>query len=209
MTARDRFEGRASTARRLGVTTTVAAVLTISTGIAAVAAAQPATPRAGRPNTSSAAVSAALPGAGHARRAHRARRARVQARHGGSLVLTVFDRHDCPPAATACADLTRHMTWLQAKGKVSFGPVRMEPGKPGTQHATPRGTFHVSWKAGPDFRSNIYHESMPWATFFATGGIAFHGGALTNWSHGCIHLTVANAHYYQEHLPVGAEVVVF
>jgi len=50
---------------------------------------------------------------------------------------------------------------------------------------------------------------MPWATFFAPGGVAFHGGSLTSWSHGCVHLTVANAHYYQEHLPIGAEVVVF
>ena len=50
---------------------------------------------------------------------------------------------------------------------------------------------------------------MPWATFFAAGGIAFHGGSLTKWSHGCVHLTTPNAHYYNEHLPIGAEVVVF
>jgi hypothetical protein len=50
---------------------------------------------------------------------------------------------------------------------------------------------------------------MPWATFFASGGIAFHGGSLTEWSHGCVHLTDVNAHYYNEHLPIGAEVVVF
>ncbi len=57
--------------------------------------------------------------------------------------------------------------------------------------------------------SDIYHEAMPWATFFAAGGIAFHGGSLTQWSHVCLHLTMANAHYYNVHLPVGAEVVVF
>jgi lipoprotein-anchoring transpeptidase ErfK/SrfK len=50
---------------------------------------------------------------------------------------------------------------------------------------------------------------MPWATFFAAGGIAFHGGSLTQWSHGCVHLALANARYYNVHLPVGAEVVVF
>ena len=76
-------------------------------------------------------------------------------------------------------------------------------------HQTPQGTFYVSWKAGPAFFSDIYHEAMPWATFFAAGGIAFHGGSLTQWSHGCVHLTVANARYYNVHLPVGAEVVVF
>ena len=50
---------------------------------------------------------------------------------------------------------------------------------------------------------------MPWATFFETGGIAFHGGSLTQWSHGCVHLSVPDARYYNVHLPVGAEVVVF
>jgi hypothetical protein len=126
-----------------------------------------------------------------------------------SLALTAFDRHSCPAKATACVDLTRHITWLQADGQVTFGPVRAEPGPPGSAHATPRGTFEVSWKAGPNFVSNIYHEPMPWAVFFASGGIAFHGGSLTTPSHGCVHLTTANAHYYNEHLPVGAEVVVF
>ena len=126
------------------------------------------------------------------------------------LILTAADRKDCPAAATACVDLARHLTWLQADGKVSFGPVRMEPGRPGSgPHATPTGTFQVSWKAGPDFVSDIYNEPMPWATFFAPGGVAFHGGSLTSWSHGCVHLTVANAHYYNQHLPIGAEVVVF
>ena len=124
-------------------------------------------------------------------------------------VLTALDRRLCPATATACVDLTRHVTWLQSGGAVSFGPVWMEPGPPGSAHATPRGTFQVSWKAGPDYISNIYHDPMPWAVFFAPGGIAFHGGSLTVPSHGCVHLTIANAHYYNEHLPVGAKVVVF
>jgi lipoprotein-anchoring transpeptidase ErfK/SrfK len=106
-------------------------------------------------------------------------------------------------------DLSRHLTWLQHDGKVTFGPVQMEPGHLTGAHQTPRGTFHVSWKAGPGYVSTAYHEPMPWATFFAAGGIAFHGGSLTESSHGCVHLTVANAHYYQEHLPIGAQVVVF
>jgi len=211
MSATGRCGGRAAAARRLGITAAVAAAATITTGIAAVAAvtaAQPAMPRSPRPGASSAsgaAVSAALTGPRH--KTGPRHRTAVTAR--APLVLTASDRRDCPAAATACVDLTRHITWLQADGKVSVGPVRMEPGKPGTVHATPRGTFNVSWKAGPGYMSNIYHEPMPWATFFATGGIAFHGGSLTQWSHGCIHLTVANAHLYQEKLPIGAEVVVF
>jgi len=125
------------------------------------------------------------------------------------LTLTALDRESCPAKATACVDLTRHLTWLQSAGHVTFGPVSAEPGPPGSAHATPRGTFEVSWKAGPGFISNIYHEPMPWAVFFAPGGIAFHGGSLTTPSHGCVHLTDQNARYYSDHLPVGAEVVVF
>ena len=62
---------------------------------------------------------------------------------------------------------------------------QLRPGQDGagqaraSTHATPRGTFQVAWKAGPSLVSNIYHEPMPWATFFAPGGIAFHGGSLT------------------------------
>jgi lipoprotein-anchoring transpeptidase ErfK/SrfK len=50
---------------------------------------------------------------------------------------------------------------------------------------------------------------MPYAVFFAPGGIAFHGGSLTTLSHGCVHLDIGSARYYYDHLPVGAEVVVF
>jgi L,D-transpeptidase-like protein len=124
-------------------------------------------------------------------------------------VLTPAERHACPAAAAACVDLKAHLTWLQSHGRPTFGPVRMEPGTPGTASATPSGTFHVEWKAGPHFVSSEYGDPMPWATFFAPGGVAFHGGSLTQPSHGCVHLTSSNAHFFQVHLPIGAEVVVF
>jgi hypothetical protein len=127
----------------------------------------------------------------------------------GPLALTARDQSSCPPAAAACVDLSRHLTWLQSDGKVTFGPVRMEPGPPGSANATPRGTFTVLWKGGPNVISNIYNEPMPWAVQFTSGGVAFHAGSLTLPSHGCVHLTMANAHYYNEHLAIGAEVVVF
>jgi hypothetical protein len=127
----------------------------------------------------------------------------------GSLALTARDYSACPPAAAACVDLSRHLTWLQSDRKVTFGPVRMEPGPPGPAHATPRGTFAVMWKGGPNVISNIYHEPMPWAVQFTSGGVAFHAGSLTVPSHGSVHLTMANAHYYNEHLAIGAQVVVF
>jgi hypothetical protein len=127
----------------------------------------------------------------------------------GSLALTARDYGACPPAAAACVDLSRHMTWLQSDGKVTFGPVRMEPGPAGSAHATPRGTFTVMWKGGRNVISNIYNEPMPWAVQFTADGVAFHAGSLTLPSHGCVHLTMANAHHYNEHLAIGAEVVVF
>ena len=127
----------------------------------------------------------------------------------GSPALTARDYSACPQAAAACVDLSRHLTWLQSDGTVTFGPVRMEPGPPGSANATPRGTFTVIWKGGPNVVSNIYDEPMPWAVQFTSGGVAFHAGSLTLPSHGCVHLTMANAHYYNEHLAIGAEVVVF
>jgi L,D-transpeptidase catalytic domain len=186
----------------VGLLTVAAASVGVVTA-AAVASAQPAGPRTGTSAAASARARTAPKAAAatHAAQASEAPQA--------APVLTARDRESCPAAATACVDLTEHLTWLQAGGKVSFGPVRMEPGPPGTPHATPRGTFQVSWKAGPHFVSNIYGDPMPWAVFFAPGGIAFHGGSLTKSSHGCVHLTVPNARYYNAQLLVGAEVVVF
>jgi L,D-transpeptidase catalytic domain len=193
---------------RLGVTAAMAALLVV-TGIivAVVSAYSAATSPAARP---AAVARANAAPALTSRRPAAAPGAAAQPRDAAMpLVLTAADHRNCPAGAAACVDLTRHVSWLQAHGKITFGPVMMEPGKPGGGHETPRGTFQVEWKAGPSLVSNIYHEPMPWATFFAPGGIAFHGGSLTAWSHGCVHLALANAHYYNEHLPIGAEVVVF
>jgi lipoprotein-anchoring transpeptidase ErfK/SrfK len=118
-------------------------------------------------------------------------------------------RSSCPAAATACVDLEHHLTWLQSDGHVTYGPVSMEPGPPGTRQATPRGTFHVQWRAGANYISTEYHVPIPYAVFFAPGGVAFHGGSLDTPSHGCVHLDINSARYYHDHLPTGAEVVVF
>jgi L,D-transpeptidase catalytic domain len=200
---------------RLSTTAAVAALTAAAAMIAAIVANSPGTVTTSQQASGHAQVANAVPaiiarGHGSWRDGDRLTAAPIPARHTGiSLVLTAADHQDCPAAAAACADLTRHITWLQAGGRVTFGPVQMEPGKPGGAHQTPRGTFQVAWKAGPSLVSNTYHEPMPWAVFFAPGGIAFHGGSLTAWSHGCLHLAIANAHYYNEHLPIGAEVVVF
>ena len=123
--------------------------------------------------------------------------------------LSPAARSSCPAAATACVDLNDHLTWLQSDGRITYGPVSMEPGPPGTQQATPRGTFHVLWKAGANYISTEYHVPIPYAVFFAPGGVAFHGGSLATPSHGCVHLDIGSARYYHDHLPAGAEVMVF
>jgi hypothetical protein len=123
------------------------------------------------------------------------------------IVLTARERAECVATASACADLNAHVTWLQSGGRITYGPVQMEPG--GEGDPTPRGIFHVAWKAGPHYISTSYGVPIPYAVFFAAGGVAFHEGSLTKSSHGCIHLTMTAARYYNEHLPVGAEVAVF
>jgi L,D-transpeptidase catalytic domain len=132
---------------------------------------------------------------------------RSPARGGSDLVLSARTRRSCPPAASACAALADHITWLQSGGRVTYGPVRVEPGAPADP--TPRGIFHVAWKAGAHYISTNFGVPIPYAVFFAPGGIAFHAGSLTSSSHGCIHLSLHNARYYHDHLPAGAEVAVF
>lgn len=125
----------------------------------------------------------------------------------GDPVLTADERQACPATATACVDLAARITWLQSGSMVTFGPVRIEPGS--RDDPTPRGTFQVGWKVGAHYISTSYDVQIPYAVFFAPGGVGFHAGSLTKPSHGCVHLTLANARYYNEHLHVGAEVVVF
>ena len=136
-------------------------------------------------------------------------RATRDAAAAGTPALSPRARSSCPAAASACVDLSDHLTWLQSDGRITYGPVPMEPGPPGTQRATPRGTFHVQWRAGANYISTEYDEPMPYAVFFAPGGVAFHGGSLTTPSHGCVHLDTGSAGYYHDHLSAGAEVVVF
>ncbi len=126
--------------------------------------------------------------------------------HSG-LALSHRARRPCPAAARACVDLADHVTWLQSDGRITFGPVRMKPGGPGDP--TPRGIFHVAWKAGAHYISTSFGVPIPYAVFFAPGGIAFHAGSLAKSSHGCVHLTLRSARYYHNHLGIGAEVAVY
>ena len=92
----------------------------------------------------------------------------------------------CGLGVLACVRLSTGQAWLRPPGGTVVGPVSIGYGV--GVNATPLGFFHVSWKA-KHWVSTEYHEPMPYAVFFAAGGIAFHAGALDTSSHGCVHLT--------------------
>jgi lipoprotein-anchoring transpeptidase ErfK/SrfK len=101
--------------------------------------------------------------------------------------------------------LSTKQAWLEDHGRATFGPVRIMYGAPGLD--TPTGTFHVIWKAA-ELISNIYGTPMPHSVFFAPGGIAFHEGSLTEYSHGCVHLSASDATTFFNALEPGAVVQV-
>lgn len=106
----------------------------------------------------------------------------------------------CTVVARACVDLATRTAWLIDGGEVVRGPVRVSIGGPGQE--TPRGDFRVEWK-------NINHRSaefdgapMPFAVFFAPGGIAFHEGNLHTASAGCVRLERSQAEAFHQFLQV-------
>ena len=98
----------------------------------------------------------------------------------------------CTRSADICIDLAGKKAWLiDRDGLVMHGPVPISSGRPG--HETPRGTFYVQWKSR-DHRSAEYSDApMPFAIFFADGGIAIHGGDVNPPSHGCVRLPLPEA----------------
>jgi hypothetical protein len=128
----------------------------------------------------------------------------------GALALTASERRDCPAAAAACVDLTEKITWLQAGGKVTYGPLRLQVSPSGAAQATAEGTFRVTGEAGPDSVSTAYRRLAPWAVSLAPGRVAFCAGSLSQPpADDCVDLALTAARFYSQHLPVGAEVVVF
>jgi hypothetical protein len=118
----------------------------------------------------------------------------------------------CTSGARACVDLVTQKAWLIGPdGKVLRGPVAITSGGPGQE--TPPGTFHVMSKDATH-KSNEYKTPqglpapMPWSTFFAPGGIAFHGGSLVRASAGCVHLSDPDAQAFFNSLQVGDQVQV-
>jgi lipoprotein-anchoring transpeptidase ErfK/SrfK len=112
----------------------------------------------------------------------------------------------CTTAARACVDLTSKQAWLVEEGAVSRGPVPVSPGGPG--HETPHGDFRVEWKNANHRSTEFDGAPMPFAVFFAEGGIAFHEGRLDSPSAGCVRLGHEDATYFYDFLHVGDPVQV-
>ncbi len=119
--------------------------------------------------------------------------------------MSAVDGTPCTAAATACVDMTAKRAWLIKDGQVLLGPVRIETGGPGKE--TPIGTFRVQWK-NKNHISAEYGTPMPYAVFFAEGGIAFHQGTLRRQSAGCVRLSEADALAFHDVLQIGDEVQV-
>jgi lipoprotein-anchoring transpeptidase ErfK/SrfK len=109
----------------------------------------------------------------------------------------------CTATARACVDLDGRRAWLIDGGKVVRGPVTIRHGD--TADPTPKGTFHVQWKA-EQYTSREYLTQMPYSVFFADGGIAFHEGTQDTPSAGCVKLEHEDAKAWFAFLQVGDEV---
>lgn len=112
----------------------------------------------------------------------------------------------CTAQAQACVDRAAKKAWLITDGAVTLGPVPVATGGPG--HETPAGDFTVEWKHRDHRSAEFDNAPMPWAVFFAEGGIAFHEGNVNTPSAGCVRLEAAPARTFYETLQVGSRVEV-
>ncbi|MGH3611174.1 MAG: L,D-transpeptidase [Pseudonocardia sp.] len=111
----------------------------------------------------------------------------------------------CTASARACVDLTEQTAWLIENGEIKRGPIGVMIGS--EEEPTPVGKFTVEWKAR-EYTSRELLVEMPYAIFFAPGGIAFHEGRQDTYSAGCVKLTNADAAAWFDFLQVGDEVQV-
>ncbi|GHF12106.1 L,D-transpeptidase [Amycolatopsis deserti] len=106
----------------------------------------------------------------------------------------------CSAKAKACLRLHTNQAWLTNNGRVTRGPVPVTVGKPG--YETPTGSFRVQYRDS-DHYSKAYDAPMPYSVFFTTTGVAFHEGSLRQQSHGCVHLSHADALAFYQTLRTG------
>ena len=118
----------------------------------------------------------------------------------------VVEGTPCTEDTRACVDLAAKRAWLIDDGTVVRGPVPVSVGAPGRE--TPRGDFRVEWKNTNHRSSEHDGARMPFAVFFAEGGIAFHEGSLDRPSAGCVRLGHADAVEFYDVLQVDDRVQV-
>jgi hypothetical protein len=118
----------------------------------------------------------------------------------------------CSVTARSCVDLESQQAWLIDDGTVARGPVKISSGGQGKE--TPVGHSLRVYRKEKDHRSGEFRlvngqpAPMPWAVFFADGGIAFHAGDATRASAGCVRMALADAQAWFEFLQVGDQVQV-
>jgi hypothetical protein len=117
----------------------------------------------------------------------------------------------CTDDTVACVSLGAQRAWLFKDGQISYGPVPVSTGGPGKQ--TPVGDHVVQWKhrdhTTDEFKTAQGKPApMPFAVFFAEGGVAFHEGTLNRRSAGCVRLTRKDAEHFYNYLQLGDKVEV-
>ncbi|WP_234027707.1 L,D-transpeptidase [Pseudonocardia dioxanivorans] len=116
----------------------------------------------------------------------------------------LVDGTPCTVAARACVSIGAKQAWLLDDGRVVRGPVAVSTGGAGKE--TPRGAFGVEWKNRDHRSAEFGGAPMPFAVFFAPGGIAFHEGDTRTGSAGCVRLARADAEAFHDFLAVGDRV---
>ncbi|MBW0106751.1 L,D-transpeptidase, partial [Pseudonocardia sp. KRD-291] len=96
------------------------------------------------------------------------------------------DGTPCSVGTRACVDLETDQAWLIRHGEIEYGPVTVSHGGQGEE--TPTGEFSVQRKDAHHRSKEFDDAPMPWAVFFAPGGIAFHEGNPQTQSAGCVRM---------------------
>jgi L,D-transpeptidase catalytic domain len=118
----------------------------------------------------------------------------------------------CTSAAAACVDVRKKQAWLIKGGKVVRGPVAIATGGKGED--TPTGDVFRVYRKDKNHTSSEFPlkngqpAPMPDSVFFEDGGIAFHSGAPSRASAGCVHLGPADALAFFNFLQIGDHVQV-
>lgn len=117
----------------------------------------------------------------------------------------------CTVDTVACVSIGQRKAWLFDNGVIKHGPAKIATGGPGQE--TPIGDHVVQWK-NKNHKSQEHNtpdgqpSPMPYAVFFADGGVAFHEGTLARRSAGCVRLEMEDAQRYYTYLQIGDKVQV-